>query len=227
MNRRSLLGLVCLPLAAACITQEMEVCCPDAPGDAPVRDGTLQVVPEWEPGSLDVYLGWMNSKDPAVRENVELFQAELKRVLRAGLGDPFPKARMPHVDPRDALALGLRRKTIDPDETQDQMAPVGRTQAAQSADELDAMELMLERAVHQAVNGYNPDLHVAGYTPSKREVTYVIENGVTYCIYGAYVVDTGPSIHGSPHWWVASHRDRDGNTATAYLNLVAIVRQID
>lgn len=92
----------------------MTVCLPDGSPATPlpsVRDGTLQVIPEWMGGSLDTYLLWMNSTDPAVKDNVRLFQKEMKRVLRAGLGNPFPEAEMPHVDPRDALALGLREKT--------------------------------------------------------------------------------------------------------------------
>jgi hypothetical protein len=195
-------------------------------------NGTLRVVPEWEGHSLTKYLGWLNSEDPDERQKVKYFQQEMRRVISEGLGTSFPRVDFPPVSEDEAVALGLWGGPNEGVGSRRDLAAVVATVASEGEEEakdtarLEAIELKMQRAVQFAVNGRNENLHVANFEPMKREVTYVIEQGVTYCIYNAWVVDTSPNVTVAPRWWTVSWPPASPEV-TAYLNVTAIVRRID
>lgn len=229
MQRRFLFVLVALAFGAACATQTVHVCLPDHSGSPPAGvelGGQIRVVPVWEGRSLDTYREWLNSTDPDEHANVEAFQTKLREKILHGLGAEFPTVDLPVVSRDEALALVSAPSAVS-ERLDKPTAARLRAQAGQSSARLEELEVAIEAAVHKAVNGRQSDLHAAGYEPAKREINYVIEQGVTYCIYSTYVVDDPPSLNVQPDWWKVTHQSSDAGEVTAYLDLMVIVRKID
>lgn len=205
MNRRNLVSLALMLLASSCCSYGNK------------KDGLIEVVPEWKENSQEIYLEWMN--DPNLMQNVERFQQAMMYEIEARLGAKFPTAKMPRAD--KAQILGMIGNQPPTDATR----KPPKTTGAKATSSADPIEDQIEAAVHDAVNGADPNLHVSGYEPSSLAVRYVIHDGVVYCIYGTWVVDT-MGITGQPDWWDVSFEGTDGRTVTAYLDLVATVKRV-
>ncbi len=217
MIKNRLLVLVLMLLTPACISQEVivEQHCDDDGHFS--LDGTIEIIPEWDAGSAATYARWLTNEED--RWKVQDFRTKIRQAVAEGFGAEFPRADLPNVDEELALALVSRNDDVD----RTRLPTIAMTSRTSTDDPLTGIEIDFESAVHEAINRHNPRLHAAGYEPSKREVSYVIEQGVTYCIYGSFVVvDDGQS---QPDWWKVK-ATYDGETVTLFLNVMVIVTKV-
>ncbi len=224
MTRKSssLLAVCLLPLAG-CITQEVNLCPTASPA---LPDGSLMVVPEWKENDLNIYLEWLSDEDQ--RWKVEAFQETMACAIRRDLGEDFPHVSFPPVTASEAVALGLwggDYKDIGVRSATPSEPPPSAENASRDVD-LGAIEDAFRDALHAAVHANNELMYAADFHPLQRQVSYVVEQGVTYCIYKSWIVMSPTPTSPRAHWWQVSWTDPDGTTITAYLDLMAVVKRI-
>lgn len=196
-------------------------------------NGTVYVVPEWEGNSRETYLRWM--KDPDKKGHIEAFSALIKKEIQTQLGSKFPVVCMPAADSKLAALLALSGDAFANDTRNASARADGPAAIIGSASDFEASEAeeLLQKIVNEvekAVQAHNPNLSTAyqgnGYTS---EVSYIIEDNVTYCVYATFVAKY-PEGGTEGEWWSCTYPEvtiPEDPAVTAYLNLYAVVREIE
>lgn len=229
-------------------------CCTSPPKRNHEREGEIYIVPTWTKGSLEKFLVWVNDRSGPGEENREEFQRKLKEKIRAGFGSKFPRAELPNTGDELFQAIAHSGAQIEPvnyisyvnGSRQDPskqhlktlLAPAGSRNPDLSDEDIkrlveDPLNELAD-SLNDAVQAKNKDI-TTNYPPNSkvllrgllRGVRYIVEQGVTYCVYGSYALEWEPDdateADGAGKWvhWKVSHEG-----VTAWLNVYLIVTEL-
>lgn len=192
-------------------------------------NGALYIIPEWEAGSGDQYLDWMMSNDPLDKDKIVGFNKAIKKRIHDEFGDRLPKAEI-RISKEDALELALLGSALARDDSRDDVEPWTESRGNRTADELQRITEKIQEMLTKEARTLT--LATDG---APIEVNYVVEDGVTYCVYRAWVAQrtTAPSADDGGYglvWWTCTYPEAaipEERQVTAFLNLFVVVREVD